>query len=220
MSGERSLWLQHGFRRHNLPLLDTAVNFVSLINMVTESLPWLWQPHQVSRARVRLSWRTLRSVSDVDSLKCAGSSCCGLSWRLEVCSTALPSSALTSEKEIWAGEIEGLLLVYLGTCACPVPPTSVRSVYMMMMMCEWVSEWMNEWVSTSCFFRKISLSYDIPSRRDISYNDTRFRWEFHRNSFSHAVNTRLKSLYGSLHTFQPTAPQFPPFIKVHMLQQQ
>ncbi|GAA6084620.1 uncharacterized [Tachysurus ichikawai] len=97
--------------------------------MVTESLHRLWQPHRVSGARVRFSWRTLRSVSAVDSLKCAGSSCCGQSRRLEVCSTALPSPALTSEKEIWAGEIEGLLLIYLQRPACPAPPTSVCSVY-------------------------------------------------------------------------------------------
>lgn len=113
MSGERSSWLRQRFSRRNLPLLDTVVNFVSLINMVTESLPWLWQPCQVSRARMRFSWRTLHSVSAVDSLKCARRSCCGLSWRLEACSSALPFPALTSEKEIWAREIEGLLLIYL-----------------------------------------------------------------------------------------------------------
>lgn len=138
MSGERSSWLQHGFSCHNLPLLDTVVNFVSLISMVTESLPWLWQPHQVSRARVRFSWRTLHLVSIVDSLKCAGRSCCGLSWRRKACSAALPSPALTSEKEIWAGEIEGLLLIYLQRLVHVQCHPRVCTVYTLM-MCVYVN---------------------------------------------------------------------------------
>lgn len=44
-----------GPSRDNLPPLDTVVNFVLLKNMVTESLPWLWHPHEVSRARMRFS---------------------------------------------------------------------------------------------------------------------------------------------------------------------
>lgn len=145
MSGENSSWLQQRFSCHDLPLLDTVVNFVSLINMVTESLSWLWQPHQVSRAEMRFSWRTLHSVSAVDSLEYAKRSCCGLSWRLEAYSTALPSPALTSEKELWAGEIEGLLLIYLQRLVHVHCHPRVCTEYTLM-MCVWM------WICTSCFF--------------------------------------------------------------------
>lgn len=181
--------------------------------MVTESLPWLWQARQVSRARVRFSWRTLHSVSAADSFKCARRSCCGLSWRLKACNTALPSPCTDLRKRNLAWRNKRVAPnLFSETRACPVPPTSVHSVYTHDDACMTMT--------TNCFFF-MYLTFNWALRCPILfYFANRFfiviPWIFFFHMLSPLVASRsVRAVIPS----EQAAPPLPPFIKACMLRQ-
>lgn len=100
--------------------------------------------------------------------------------------------------------------LFTETCACPVPPTSVCSVYTDdVCTCECVLV-----VSLECTLDLIKLCYELMGYKlwclflfhsVDAYNSLKyFELVFHCNSFSHAVTTCLKSLCKSHRTFQPS----------------